>query len=545
MSRIALLVRSNAPIGDVIFVHGLGGTGDGTWGFGRTSSWHSWIARNRPDLNVWSIEYQVAPSEWAGGAMPLSDRALNILALLDNKSIGTRPIIFITHSMGGLLAKELLRHAATITKRFAHIVEKTKAVVFFSTPHFGSSLADLATYLGFVFRASPAIDDLKEHQPRLRDLNLWFRNNYQSLKLQSCIFFETRETSGFRVVNEASSDPGIDSVSPIPIDADHISICKPESYDDIVVGQTLKLIDSAIPSTTYQFKHDFEFEPNAGLTRAADKQPGESLLQRLCRGLAARKRVAAAVALIPLSLAGAALLRSESFCTGIWYHSYCASGSAAPLIQLESTVSVTQNIGDPAFVMAFRTSRLATRPTKLLIGLLNLTLPDGNVVTLYPVTVQRNDQFFQNHYLQGIDLSTEPAGTYFAVMFTDDQAKKLSLFNSIAQKYGTAWLMSCTSPAGLSADITKELTAHFDGAFLWQEGSYGAALHYRVNAHPDKSIAFDFGLTQSNRARMQAMSTRLSRCGGLMLDASQLRNLSYKDNGADNFTLVAPTAIKF
>jgi pimeloyl-ACP methyl ester carboxylesterase len=545
MSRIALLARSSAPIGDVIFVHGLGGTGEGSWGFGRNSGWSNWIARNRPDLNVWSIEYQVAPSEWTGGAMPLSDRALNILALLDNKSIGTRPIVFITHSMGGLLVKEMLRHAATITTRFAHIVDRTKAVVFFSTPHFGSSLADIATYLSFIFRASPAIDDLKQHQPRLRDLNLWFRNNYQSLNLQSRIFYETKETSGFRVVNEASSDPGIASVSPIPIDADHIGICKPESYDDIVVGQTLKLIDSAIPSATYQFRHDLQFEPDFDRRETPDTEPGESLAQRLRRALAARKRPAAFIALALLGLAGAISLRSESFCTGVWFHSYCDSGSAAPFLQLENAVSVSQNIGDPAFVIAFRTSRLTTRPTKLLIGILNLTLPDGSATTLYPVTVQRNGQFFQNQYLQGIDLSAEPAGTYFAVMFTDDQPRKLSLANSITQKYGPTWLAGCMSPAGLSEAVAKELATHFDGAFIWQEGSYRAAMHYRINGHPDRSIAFNFGLTQANQTRMKAMSTRLSRCGGLMLDPSQLGNLNYKDSGADNFTLVTPAAVKF
>jgi pimeloyl-ACP methyl ester carboxylesterase len=91
--------------GHVIFVHGLGGNPTTTWGFDREISWHTWIKSNRPDLNIWSIGYEVAISEWAGSAMPLADRALNILALLDNRSIGLKPICFVCHSMGGLLAR--------------------------------------------------------------------------------------------------------------------------------------------------------------------------------------------------------------------------------------------------------------------------------------------------------------------------------------------------------------------------------------------------------------------------------------------------------
>jgi hypothetical protein len=91
-------------------------------------------------------------------------------------------------------------------------------------------------------------------------LNLWFRNNFNSLGTKTCIFFETQKTHGLRVVNEASADPGIPGISPIPIDADHLQIIHPNSYRDIVVGQTLKLIDHAIPSQTFKFDPDRQFE---------------------------------------------------------------------------------------------------------------------------------------------------------------------------------------------------------------------------------------------------------------------------------------------
>jgi len=158
--------------------------------------------------------------------------------------------------MGGLLVKEILRHALTVTSKYRTIATSTKAVVFFATPHTGSSLADIGNYLHYLLRTSVSISELAAHQPRLRDLNLWFRNNFQALNLRLCIFYETQNTGGVRVVNEVSSDPGIANISPIPIDASHISIVKPQSYGDLVVGQTMKLIDEAIPSSEHSYDPD-------------------------------------------------------------------------------------------------------------------------------------------------------------------------------------------------------------------------------------------------------------------------------------------------
>jgi hypothetical protein len=66
---------------------------------------------------------------------------------------------------------------------------------------------------------------------RLRDLNLWYRNAVSggTLKIENLVLYEKRLTNGLLVVNPTSADPGIPGVIPIPIDADHISICKPIS----------------------------------------------------------------------------------------------------------------------------------------------------------------------------------------------------------------------------------------------------------------------------------------------------------------------------
>jgi hypothetical protein len=254
MSELLQIVNSGEPTADLIFLHGLGGDAKTTWGFDKPTGWHTWIKACRPDLNIWSVDYRVERSEWTGGSMPLFDRAVNVLALLDNHVIGRdRPICFICHSLGGLIVKEMLRHARDVTATYSYIAKSAKGIIYFSTPHTGSSLADFAQKFELVFRNSIAVKELSAHHPRLRDLNIWFRNNYAGLEIQALIFFETQNTGKVRVVDETSADPGIPNVTPIPIDADHHAICRPAWSDELVVGQTLRFLDRVFPHPSYHY----------------------------------------------------------------------------------------------------------------------------------------------------------------------------------------------------------------------------------------------------------------------------------------------------
>jgi hypothetical protein len=153
-----------------------------------------------------------------------------------------------------------------------------------STPHDGSNVADLALYLRFFLRNSIAVSDLKAQHPRLRDLNLWFRNNFYALGLKTCIFFETQRTHGLHVVNESSADPGIAPISPIPIDANHLNIATPTHYNSIIIGQTLKSFDDAVPSAKYHFQFDILERanvPNPKLDRSSWLRRSKIIIQKI------------------------------------------------------------------------------------------------------------------------------------------------------------------------------------------------------------------------------------------------------------------------
>lgn len=231
--------------GDVIFVHGLGGHARGTWHPQELRNddnfWLTWLAQERPDLGIWSFGYKAEPFEWRGSTMPLFDRASNLQEYLEVYDFGKYPIIFITHSMGGLLIKEMLRNAQTFQKKA--VIQQTKGIVFLSTPHTGSHLANLVDKIGILARTTVSVNELKAHIPQLRQLNEWYRQNVDFLEITTKVYFETKPTQGFLVVDPDSANPGIKDVQPTATDDDHLSITKPKSTDNLVykgVSQFIK-----------------------------------------------------------------------------------------------------------------------------------------------------------------------------------------------------------------------------------------------------------------------------------------------------------------
>jgi len=234
-------------IGDVIFVHGLGGDSRGTWhpegDKNDRESWLFWLGQDLPEVGIWSIDYEVEPSAWKGNTMPLTDRATNILALLDSHDLGDRPIIFVTHSLGGLLVKQMFRTARDQKQKgWRDIVGQTRGLVFLATPHSGASFANWISSFGTVLRKTVSVDELKANSPQLLELNLWFRNNFRDLGINVKIYYEKYLMSGVLVVDASSADPGIENIIPIPLDNNHITICQPRSKDALIYRSLKKFI---------------------------------------------------------------------------------------------------------------------------------------------------------------------------------------------------------------------------------------------------------------------------------------------------------------
>ncbi len=174
--------------------------------------------------------------------MELRDRADNITnLLLTHPDLDkNRPIIFVTHSMGGLLVKHILRRALSGDYPNAEsLVKQTKGIVFLSTPHRGANLANFIEHLAFLL-PNDNVSELKEDEPTLIDLNNWFITNFERLNLQVQVFCENNPTPVRRnavgkifrkiVVDQDSANLTLPGVSVTRLDKDHSSICWVESY---------------------------------------------------------------------------------------------------------------------------------------------------------------------------------------------------------------------------------------------------------------------------------------------------------------------------
>jgi predicted alpha/beta hydrolase family esterase len=205
--------------------------------------WPKWLGNDVSNVGIWSVGYAVSSTAWKGTAMPLVDRATNILDLLELDDIGTRPIVFICHSLGGLLVKQLLRHACDSgNPEYQKIADQTKAIVFLSTPHSGADLASWLQHIGSLLRATVTIDELQAHDPNLRDLNQWYRNHKEISKIKTLVYCEKQTVGGILVVNETTADPGIAGVAVVPLDENHITICKPGSRESQVYRRVKKIV---------------------------------------------------------------------------------------------------------------------------------------------------------------------------------------------------------------------------------------------------------------------------------------------------------------
>lgn len=236
--------RENATIADVIFVHGLFGGYKETWHPENQPrrSWPQWLSAELPRTKVWSLSYPAGGTRWtdSGSEMALHERARDIITCLVSSNIGDRPLFFITHSLGGLLVKQVLRIAKEFgIPEWQNLVSQTKGVIFIACPHSGSHLANFAEVLK-LFRPTPILSDLKAHCPHLADLGTWYRQNAPVIGIETLAFNETKKYPKIKklVVNATSADPGVPNCILIPCEADHITICKPSSkksriYSDV------------------------------------------------------------------------------------------------------------------------------------------------------------------------------------------------------------------------------------------------------------------------------------------------------------------------
>jgi pimeloyl-ACP methyl ester carboxylesterase len=228
---------------DIVFVHGFTGDHHATWTHTNGEFWPRWLAEDFPSINVYSAGYDssVFVSIIKGGGASLGDRASILLDRLGSRPTPDRPIVFITHSLGGLIVKQMLRKSLDASnERRKRLCKNALGVVFIATPHQGAQFAKSVTAVLRVI-SSKTLKELEHGSDALLDLSSWFSNWANSIKLQVECYYEIESHKGVLVVDQMTANPNVFGCDPVAIQADHVSITKLESRSSQLY-QSLRMV---------------------------------------------------------------------------------------------------------------------------------------------------------------------------------------------------------------------------------------------------------------------------------------------------------------
>ena len=236
--------------------------------------WPLWLEEDIPEIGLWLVGFEAAKTNWCGYGISVADRANNILArLLVEPALTRGNIIFVTHSLGGLVVEHVLRNAvrdAGCNQKAKDFMARVKRVAFLGTPHRGVRLASVAKNFWLLIRPSEATSDLNLGSSQLRDLNYWYRQCSRDNGIENLLLTEAlpERFMGFslpklisRVVSVDSADAGLRE-TPIIVDENHTGISKPASRDAEVYVHVRDFVNRPFSSALQVTSNDEALEKN-------------------------------------------------------------------------------------------------------------------------------------------------------------------------------------------------------------------------------------------------------------------------------------------
>ncbi|PKX92170.1 LipA and NB-ARC domain protein [Aspergillus novofumigatus IBT 16806] len=240
------------PLVDIVFVHGLNGHPYNTWSTKEPPIF--WPADLLPSLlepckvRILTYGYNANVTAFTDGASKdhihqhAETLASTLAANRNLRHCPDRPIIFVCHSLGGLVVKRALIYCRSVSnEKIEHlrsIFVSTYGILFLGTPHNGSDVAKWGVLLQnicsavlpkkFMESSPQLIKALRTNNETLQNINSLFADIMGRFHLY--FFHETRSTDvkGTRelIVDESSAAPYFEGVERMGIEADHSHMCK-------------------------------------------------------------------------------------------------------------------------------------------------------------------------------------------------------------------------------------------------------------------------------------------------------------------------------
>lgn len=142
-----------------------------------------------------------------------------------------RPIIFVAHSLGGIIIKKALIIANERLSQYSSLLHSVSAMVLFGVPHRGADVAYWANFAANVLSASHLganpnfVKTLQKNSRAFADISQQFIERAAHLK-KIYTFYELDKLYNTLVVDKDSARLALPNEIPVAVSANHRDICK-------------------------------------------------------------------------------------------------------------------------------------------------------------------------------------------------------------------------------------------------------------------------------------------------------------------------------
>ncbi|MCC7495774.1 MAG: hypothetical protein IT204_25710 [Fimbriimonadaceae bacterium] len=236
----------------VVFVHGLTGDAKATWQSG-DGCWMNWLGEDFPFARIVSLDYDAAAlhglfamwrwirsRKWASSrTMNLATRAQEVSGVLGEELRTERALVWIAHSLGGLVAKSVLVQPAGPG---ADLRAVSRGIMFLGTPHLGARLAAWVGAPRWRWAVHELVGDLSYKATHLCVLSeAYVRQCPRTIATMSCL---ESHYEGFLVVPADSAKAGCGSIH--QLEGSHHTISKPQDREALVYAYAQDQIKEAL-----------------------------------------------------------------------------------------------------------------------------------------------------------------------------------------------------------------------------------------------------------------------------------------------------------
>ena len=214
--KIGLFELSKAEVSktvDVVAVHGLQGDAFKTWECSNGTLWlRDYLSEEIPSARIMTFGYDSTVA-FSNSVARIEDKALDLLNRLGaqrDESTHRRPMVFICHSLGGIVVKKalILAHERSSDPVFKDILINTKAIAFLGVPHKGSDSAWWANFAANALKGASIglttnnslVADLRKDSSALSTISKQFIERGRDLSIYT--FYERLRLKGVLVRNQ-------------------------------------------------------------------------------------------------------------------------------------------------------------------------------------------------------------------------------------------------------------------------------------------------------------------------------------------------------